>query len=64
VLYWLPETVATIHHIHALRREGVPVYLTMDAGPNVKILFEKQTGDTLNRAFPGLAWAAPDDADA
>jgi diphosphomevalonate decarboxylase len=62
VLYALPETVAAIHQVHALRREGVPVYLTMDAGPNVKILYEQQTGDTLKSAFPGLACAAPDAA--
>lgn len=38
VLYWEPASVALIHHIQGLRQEGVPCYLTMDAGPNVKVL--------------------------
>lgn len=38
VLYWEPASVALIHHIQHLRQEGVPCYLTMDAGPNVKVL--------------------------
>jgi diphosphomevalonate decarboxylase len=39
VLYWLPETVATFHKIWQLRQDGVHLYFTIDAGPNVKILF-------------------------
>lgn len=38
VLYWEPSSVALIHHIQSLRQAGVPCYLTMDAGPNVKVL--------------------------
>ncbi len=38
VLYWQPESVALIQHIQQLRQQGVPCYLTMDAGPNVKVL--------------------------
>ncbi|HMP74295.1 MAG TPA: diphosphomevalonate decarboxylase [Kiritimatiellia bacterium] len=59
VLYWLPESVAAIHQVHGLRREGIPVFLTMDAGPNVKVLFEEKTGEALKRAFPGLECIAP-----
>ncbi len=36
--YWLPGTVAVIQQVLALRREGVPVYFTIDAGPNVHCL--------------------------
>ena len=43
VLYWLPETISIVHRVQALRRQDVPVYLTIDAGPNVKLLFEKET---------------------
>ena len=39
VLYWLPETVAVFHKIWRLRRNGLFLYFTVDAGPNVKILF-------------------------
>lgn len=38
ILYWQPATVAVLHAVTALRRDGVPAYCTMDAGPNVKIL--------------------------
>ncbi len=40
--YSLPETILYYEKIHQLRKEGVPVYFTQDAGPNLKILFERQ----------------------
>ncbi len=47
VLYWEPATVALIHHVWALRQEGLPCYLTMDAGPNVKVLLPPDTPDAV-----------------
>lgn len=38
VLYWLPETVALIHYVRQLRAAGHPCWLTIDAGPNLKVL--------------------------
>ncbi len=38
LLYWRPATVAVIRQVLAWRREGVPVYYTLDAGPNVHVL--------------------------
>lgn len=38
ILYWNPETVRLIHEIRKLRKEGVQTYLTMDAGPQVKVI--------------------------
>ncbi|PKL76024.1 MAG: diphosphomevalonate decarboxylase [Candidatus Melainabacteria bacterium HGW-Melainabacteria-1] len=38
VLYWLPQTVALIHHVRELRAQGHPCWLTIDAGPNLKVL--------------------------
>ena len=40
IVYWLPQTVAALHAIHAMREEGLPVWATIDAGPNVKVLTE------------------------
>ena len=40
IIYWLPQTVAALHGIRAMRQEGLPVWATIDAGPNVKILTE------------------------
>lgn len=41
VLYWKAGTVAAIHKVWAVRNAGVPVYFTIDAGPNLKLLFEE-----------------------
>ena len=40
IIYWLPQTVAALHAIRAMREEGLPVWATIDAGPNVKVLTE------------------------
>ncbi len=36
LIYWNPATVACLHRVRALREEGVAVFFTMDAGPQVK----------------------------
>jgi diphosphomevalonate decarboxylase len=36
LLYWSPATLACLHRIRALRASGVPVFFTVDAGPQVK----------------------------
>ncbi len=51
VLYWLPETVATFHKIWQLRSDGLPLYFTIDAGPNVKILFQAMHQSTVLHTF-------------
>lgn len=54
VIYWTAATVETLHRVHECRRGGLPVYATMDAGPNVKLIFESAHTDALRAAFPGL----------
>lgn len=39
--YFEPKSIETIHRVQALREQGIPCYITMDAGPNVKILVQK-----------------------
>lgn len=36
LLYWHGATVECLHRIRELRRQGVPVFFTVDAGPQVK----------------------------
>ncbi|HHQ13876.1 MAG TPA: diphosphomevalonate decarboxylase [Chromatiales bacterium] len=36
LLYWSPVTVACMHAITGMRKDGVPVFFTIDAGPQVK----------------------------
>ncbi len=37
--YWLDSTVRVMHAVQQLREEGIPAYFTIDAGPNVKVLY-------------------------
>ncbi|MGV3523613.1 MAG: diphosphomevalonate decarboxylase [Candidatus Sericytochromatia bacterium] len=56
VLYWQPESVALIQHIWALRAEGHACWLTMDAGPNVKVLLPAGAEKTVEalRSHPAV----------
>jgi len=36
LIYWEPATVACMHVLRDLRAQGVPVFFTIDAGPQVK----------------------------
>lgn len=38
VYYWLPGTVRLIHQVQHWRAEGLEVYFTLDAGPNVHLI--------------------------
>ena len=64
--YWSPESIIAMRNVSELREKGYPAYLTMDAGPNVKIicrasdldaihaiLSETYRGDQLVKALPG-----------
>ena len=50
-LYWLPETVSTLNRVWEMRNGGVPIYLTMDAGPNIKLMFEKNISAKVQENF-------------
>ena len=39
ISYYLPETIAAMQSVWCLRAQGVSVYFTQDAGPNLKLLF-------------------------
>ena len=40
--YFMPESILAMQKIEELRSQGIPCYYTMDAGPNVKVICEKQ----------------------
>ena len=61
IIYWQPDTIQTIHRVHDLRKNGMNLYLTMDAGPNVKLLFMKNDEDAVKAAFPNLTVCTPFD---
>ena len=54
VCYWRPETIAAMARVAALRDRGLPVWFTMDAGPNLKLLYEESSISELEAALPGL----------
>jgi diphosphomevalonate decarboxylase len=59
VVYWLPESLAVMRRVWGLRDAGLPLYFTMDAGPNLKLLFEAADQETTKSAFPGCTIIAP-----
>jgi diphosphomevalonate decarboxylase len=59
LLYWLPETVELFRKIWDLRSDGLPVYFTIDAGPNVKVLFEEKHESSVRDFFPDAKIVIP-----
>lgn len=59
VLYWQSQSVTTMQTVWALRAQGLPVYFTMDAGPNVKLLFEEENSQAVREAFADITVIAP-----
>lgn len=51
ILYSEKSTVAAWQKIWALRKEGLELYFTQDAGPNLKLLFQKKDKDKVQMAF-------------
>ncbi|MCY4409918.1 MAG: diphosphomevalonate decarboxylase [Caldilineaceae bacterium] len=56
LLYWQPGTLEVLHAVRTWREEeGVPVYFTIDAGPNVHLICEADTAAEVERRLRGLA---------
>ena len=55
--YWLDTTLSVMQTVQQLRDSGIPAYFTIDAGPNVKVLYlpehEEKVQETL-RNVPGV----------
>ncbi len=52
--YCTERTIAYREKIWALRKSGIPVYFTQDAGPNLKLLFPTQVEDKIHEIFPEI----------
>lgn len=57
--YLTPQSWQALADVQALRSQGTEVYATMDAGPNVKLLFEEASLPEISRAFPDATIIAP-----
>ena len=62
LLYLQPETIEQIHNVQRVRAEGLEVYLTIDAGPNIKLLFLERNETDITAAFPRLQTIQPFDS--
>jgi diphosphomevalonate decarboxylase len=54
ILYWNEDTVKLIHQVRSLRKQGHQIYLTMDAGPQVKVLCLPSDSKKLNPILSSL----------
>jgi diphosphomevalonate decarboxylase len=59
ISYWTPATQEVMQKVWWLRQEGLPVYFTQDAGPNIKLLFEEKHTAALKEHFPQLDVVVP-----
>ncbi len=58
VLYWTPETVALLHQVRAWRDAGLPVWFTLDAGPNVHLICEGAAAGEVEAGLRALDYVA------
>lgn len=54
LLYWQPGTLEVLHAVRAWREAGVPVYFTIDAGPNVHLICEADAAAEVERRVSAL----------
>ena len=57
LLYWSPATLACMHRVVALRGQGVGVFFTIDAGPQVKAVCLPEASEAVSAALldvPGV----------
>jgi diphosphomevalonate decarboxylase len=52
--YSTKETTRLKEKVWQLREEGVPVYFTQDAGPNLKLIFEESSQEAIKKHFPSV----------
>lgn len=52
VCYYLSETIEAMHKVWALRRDGLSIFFTQDAGPNLKLLFLDKDKHIIKEHFP------------
>lgn len=64
VRYWRPQTLVVLDAVETLQAAGLPVFETMDAGPQVKLLTLASHVDEVSRAvgeaFADSGWDPPE----
>ncbi len=59
ILYSNPATLEAMHKIWQCRQQGLSLFFTQDAGPNLKLLFLHPEQDAIVKFFPDLNIIAP-----
>ncbi len=59
VSYAIPETLLAMQKVWKLRQEGLPLYFTQDAGPNIKLLFLQKDAEQIKTHFPQAEIISP-----
>jgi diphosphomevalonate decarboxylase len=59
LIYMRPESMEQVHKVQRVRADGLEVFLTMDAGPNIKLLFSEEIERDVVSAFSGLQVIQP-----
>ncbi len=54
LIYWTPATLACLHRVQDMRRGGVPVFFTVDAGPQVKAVCLPGAADEVAAALAAV----------
>lgn len=55
--YWHDTTFTVMQHVQMLREKGIPAYFTIDAGPNVKVLYLPENEEQIKQeleSIPGV----------
>lgn len=54
LIYWKPATLAVIHAIRELRADGLPVFFTIDAGPQVKAICLPEAAEAVEQKLKSI----------
>jgi diphosphomevalonate decarboxylase len=52
--YWKPQTLALMQKVWQARADGLEIYFTIDAGPNLKLLFLEKDTRAVRKLFPNV----------
>jgi diphosphomevalonate decarboxylase len=59
ICYYNKETIEAMQKVWELRRQGINIYFTMDAGPNLKLIFQEKDVDYITKYFANLKLIKP-----
>ena len=53
-LYWESATLDVMDAVLELREQGIQAYFTIDAGPNVKVICERENEEKVREALQSI----------